>query len=304
MNTQNFDRKYGVASTIAFTLRDPAATSSDLLFNGTAPLQADMLMFKDGVYDSTSDNAPAQVNSDRLYTLAVSAAELQCSELDIIVHDASATTFRDAHLKVRTELLLGNVDIDAATGTKANTSALKLTGYQAGHGLEAIAGATGSDISGALGSHVLRASTMQSGSGTSVVLDASASATNDYYNGALILFYAGTGAGQARVITDYVGGTTTATLNVTLPSALSSDTKYIIIPGSDMWKISPVVELAALPTKTSNYSDFIQFLFQRFAYFRTQTSNTFTMKKLDESTTLATCAVTDSAGTQTFNTLT
>lgn len=300
MNTQYFTGKYGVATTIYFTLEDPAATSSDLLFDGTAPLQADMLIFKDGVYDSTSDNAPAQINSDRLYSVAISAAEMTANRVDVIVHDASATTFRDAHLVVLTHVALGSADIDAATGTKANTTALKLTGYGSGHGLECVKGATGNDIDAALGKHVLRAGTCQSGSASSAVLDSSASATNDYYNGALILFHTGTGAGQARVITDYAGATTTCTLNKALASALGADTEYVILPGPDSWAISPGAELSAMPTYASTMMQIVQFLFQRFAYKREQTATDFSMKKVDDSTELDNATLSDNGTTQSF----
>jgi hypothetical protein len=303
MNSQYFTGKYGVATTIYFTLEDPAATSSDLLYDGTAPLQADMLVFKDGTYDSTSDNAPAQINSDRLYKVEVSATEMQADRVDIIVHDANETTFRDTHLVVLTTIDLSELDIDAATGTKANTTAVKLTGYGSGHGLECVAGATGNDIEGALGKHVLRSNTCQSGSSSEAVLDSSASSTNDYYNGNIILFHSGTGAGQARVITDYAGSSVTCTLNKDLVAALSSDTEYIIIPGPDTWNVSPGAELSATPTATSSYADMLQFLWQRFAYKRTETATVFSMKKADASTELSKATLSDNGTTQTHGAL-
>jgi hypothetical protein len=304
MHTQYFTAKYGVATTIYFTLRTPSATNSDTLFIGTAPLQADCFVFKDGVYDSTMDNACAYADTggayDALYKVEVSAAELQADRVDIIIHDVSATLFRDAHLVILTNIDLSSVDIDAATGTKANTTALKLTGYQAGHGLEAVAGATGNDIEGALGKHVLRSNTCQAGGGNAeAILDSSASASNDYYNGALILLHSGTGAGQARAITDYVGSTTTATVNknwVTNPDATS---EFVVIPGPDQWAVSPGAELSAIPTFSSNYADLLQWLFQRFCYKRTQTATTFSMKKVDDSTQLGSATLSDDGSTQT-----
>ena len=53
--------------------------------------------------------------------------------------------------------------------------------------------------------------------------------TNDYYNNWLIFIYDGNGAGQTKVITDYVGETTTATINSAFASTVpNSSSKYRI----------------------------------------------------------------------------
>lgn len=62
-------------------------------------------------------------------------------------------------------------------------------------------------------SDTLRANTCQAGSAaTTAVLDAGSSAVNDFYNGWLFTITAGTGIGQTRRVTDYVGATKTATV--------------------------------------------------------------------------------------------
>lgn len=60
---------------------------------------------------------------------------------------------------------------------------------------------------------VLRKNTAQAGAAGTVTLDASASASDDYYNGCVVEIVAGTGAGQARLVTDYVGSTKVATIS-------------------------------------------------------------------------------------------
>lgn len=68
-------------------------------------------------------------------------------------------------------------------------------------------------ISDFLTTHGLTASrtgTAQAGAAGTITLDASASATNDIYNGMLCRIVSGTGAGQWRVIYDYVGATKVA----------------------------------------------------------------------------------------------
>lgn len=70
----------------------------------------------------------------------------------------------------------------------------------------------------------VRRNTAQAGAAGTITLDASASATDDLYNGLLIQIVSGTGAGQARVITDYVGSTKVASIEpnwTTNPDATS-----------------------------------------------------------------------------------
>jgi hypothetical protein len=55
--------------------------------------------------------------------------------------------------------------------------------------------------------------TAQAGANTTIQLAATASGNDDAYNGMQIRITGGTGAGQTKTITDYVGGTTTATVD-------------------------------------------------------------------------------------------
>ena len=62
--------------------------------------------------------------------------------------------------------------------------------------------------------HDGRTGTAQAGTSTTITLDASALANDDIYNGSTITITGGTGAGQIRVISDYVGSTKVATVSV------------------------------------------------------------------------------------------
>ena len=55
--------------------------------------------------------------------------------------------------------------------------------------------------------------TAQAGSATTITLASTASATNDIYNGMTVYISSGTGDGQIKVITDYVGATKVATVS-------------------------------------------------------------------------------------------
>lgn len=59
----------------------------------------------------------------------------------------------------------------------------------------------------------VRSNTAQAGASTSITLDASASATTDFYINHLVLLTGGTGVGQARYITAYNGTTKVATVS-------------------------------------------------------------------------------------------
>lgn len=76
---------------------------------------------------------------------------------------------------------------------------------------------------------IIRSATAQAGSGTSITLDGSASATDDFYKNALLFVVSGTGAGQGRFITGYTGSTKVATVGTwaTNPDATSV---FVIVP--------------------------------------------------------------------------
>lgn len=76
----------------------------------------------------------------------------------------------------------------------------------------------------------LHSGVLASATSTSVVLPSGASTTNDMYNGAVIELVRGTGAGQVRTITDYVGSTLTGTLDRAWATTPDSTTGYIIRP--------------------------------------------------------------------------
>lgn len=61
---------------------------------------------------------------------------------------------------------------------------------------------------------VIRSGTAQGGAASWITLDAGASATDDLYSGLLVVVVDGTGAGQARVITNYDGTTKEALTDV------------------------------------------------------------------------------------------
>lgn len=70
--------------------------------------------------------------------------------------------------------------------------------------------------------------TAQSGGATTIQFAAALSLADDYFNGCLVVITGGTGEGQARLITDYVGSTDTATIDHAWNTNPSSDSTYDI----------------------------------------------------------------------------
>jgi hypothetical protein len=87
---------------------------------------------------------------------------------------------------------------------------------------------------------VVRANTAQAGAAGTVTLDASASAADDAYNGHWVEITGGTGSGQLRHISDYVGSSKVATVDSnwgTNPDATS--TFNVILPDGGMTTTAP-----------------------------------------------------------------
>jgi hypothetical protein len=70
--------------------------------------------------------------------------------------------------------------------------------------------------------------TAQAGASTSITLAAGASATDDFYNGLYIELTGGTGSGQVRQITDYVGSSKVATVNSVWTATPDNTSTYSI----------------------------------------------------------------------------
>lgn len=70
--------------------------------------------------------------------------------------------------------------------------------------------------------------TAQAGASTTITLKSASSGTDDYYNGLYITITGGTGAGQIRIIEDYVGSTKVATVDRAWTTAPNNTSTYSI----------------------------------------------------------------------------
>ena len=135
-----------------------------------------------------------------------------------------------------------------------------------------------------------------SATSTTIVFNAGGDmpATDNYYNGMVALIYGGTGAGQARTISDYVGATRTATVAPAFGTTPDATSDVIIIPGGAA--VESIVSDVLTTQMTEDYNadgaapSVAQALHLIIAYLmeRSTSGTTATIKKLDGTTTAAT----------------
>ena len=99
--------------------------------------------------------------------------------------------------------------------------------------------------------------------GTHIQLAATANPTDDHYNGFIVTITAGTGAGQSRTISDYVGATQIATLSAAWTTALDATSVYSIALVRDSLAWTGNFDKASLtaPVVKANDSEIITGLF-------------------------------------------
>jgi hypothetical protein len=83
--------------------------------------------------------------------------------------------------------------------------------------------------------HDGRTGTAQAGASTTITLDAGAVATDDIYNGASITITSGTGAGQTRIISDYVGSTKVATVSTSWTTTPNNTSVFSVTSQVDQY---------------------------------------------------------------------
>jgi hypothetical protein len=129
-----------------------------------------------------------------------------------------------------TTTFTGNLTGSVASVTGAVGSVTGAVGSVTGAvGSIASGGITRASLAADTGLQPIRSNTAAAGSGTTITLDAGASATNSFYNNDLILLTGGTGAGQARFISAYVGSTQVATV-ATWATNPDNTTTFAILP--------------------------------------------------------------------------
>lgn len=110
-------------------------------------------------------------------------------------------------------------------------------------------------ISGISGAYVSQSGTAQAGAAGTITLASGASSVNDYYNYQIVTLTGGTGAGQARIASDYVGSTKVLSVNGNWATNPDNTTTYTVtafgqIPGATAPTVSEITaDLDANSTK-------------------------------------------------------
>ncbi len=115
---------------------------------------------------------------------------------------------------------------------------------------EVVAGYPVVDIGKSLGTDITNYDgTATAGGASTITLQLGSSATDDYYNNQTIEITGGTGAGQKRLISDYVGSTRVATVSTAWATNPSSDSTYLFGPGEVTADVD-TSEITAIKTQT------------------------------------------------------
>jgi hypothetical protein len=214
-----FLAKYNTQTDIRFAMVkrgvvDLAATAD------WTPATGDTKISKDGGSVANTTNNPSAVAGTGSITwkLTLTAAELSAAEINIQIVDSATKAVEDQFLTIYT---YGNAaakhPIDLSTVIE----------NQVWDALRSAHIATGS--MGQSGASISRDGTAQAGAAGSITLDASASATNDFYKGSVVYIYTGTGAGQSpRTISGYVGATKVASVSPNWTTTPDATSKFII----------------------------------------------------------------------------
>ena len=94
----------------------------------------------------------------------------------------------------------------------------------------------------------VRSRLAQAGGASTITLDTGATATDSLYNGNIVAIIAGTGAGQNRVITGYVGSTRVATVDTPWVVNPDSTSVFALYPQGIIGLTSAQVEAAIMDT--------------------------------------------------------
>lgn len=255
-------RPYGVlldATTAIYIPLLKYATPTDFDGGTWVPAAGDVKVSKDGAAAANIGTLPTFV-TDVGWKFILSATELTCKQITVRIADAATKVVCDDEFIVET---FGNpssmypdpstsspviADVQLINGVAANADTLAdiLSGVGASLAATTISidattkAALVDDVvnevlgaarpAGSLGAQLTRPNGVATASGASTVtLAATESATDDIYNGRLIVILAGTGVGQKRRITDYVGATKIVTVDLAWTDAPDTTSRYVII---------------------------------------------------------------------------
>lgn len=175
---------------------------------------------------STMNTVTAVTTATNL-TNAATAGDLTATMKTSVTTACTASTPTAAAVTGAVGSVTGNVGGSVASVTGAVGSVTGAVGSISSGGINRAAFATDTGL------QVVRANTAVLGAATTITLDNGASATDSFYNGCLVYLTGGTGVGQARIVTGYVGATKIATVDhawITNPDVTSTFALWVGSP--------------------------------------------------------------------------
>lgn len=196
---------------------------------GLTIANTDIKIWKTGATTLANKNSGGATHiSNGLYYCVLDATDTDTiGPLVVFVHVSGA-------LAVRVEcVVLDEAVYDVRFGTTAPATATNITAL-GNNTITAAAIADGAIDRAAFaadtGLQTARSNTAQTGNASSITLDASASATNNFYRGMAVYITGGTGVGQVRVITAYTGSSKQATVDRNWATNPDNTSTFAILP--------------------------------------------------------------------------
>lgn len=219
------------ATSIAANAITSAKIATDAI--GAAQIAANAITsseLADGTITAAKLGAGA-ITSTVLAANAIGASQIAANAItDAKINTGAITAAKFAANAVTSTVVADNT----ITAAKINTGALTAAKFAA-DSITASALATDAvnEIAAAITApSVLASGTAQAGTASTIQLAASSSFADDVLNGNVVKITGGTGAGQSRLITDYVGGTDTATITPDWTVNPDNTSAYEVVPGA------------------------------------------------------------------------
>lgn len=151
--------------------------------------------------------------------------------------------------------------------------------------------------------------TAQAGTASSLTLASGASATDDFYNGWMVQIISGTGLGQTRFVTDYVGSTRVATMDKAWAVTPNSTSRYVVLSAGALTELTAasidaildevIPDASGVPV-TFTLRNAIGWLASLAVFKQTQSATTGTMRNRADNANVGTRTISDDGSTGTF----
>jgi hypothetical protein len=153
----------------------------------------------------------------------VGSFDIGPAQVDVRQYGGTAGTFSSGIPEVKVNNIAANAITAASIASDADTEIANSV-WDALTSAHTVSGSFGEQF------YAIRSNTAQAGASTTITLDASAVATDSYYNQTIIVITGGTGAGQSRMISGYVGSTKVATVTTAWATNPDNTSTFVIIP--------------------------------------------------------------------------